>query len=226
MSGVPPGRAARDPRRQRPAALRLRAERAPAPTVRHRRRVVTTPAASGAPTRRRGRGTTRPCRAGSPTTPPRARDASRSSTRPAATPTTGSAADAASLAAALTERGVGAGAVVSVQLPNRYEAAVAAVAVGSLGAVINPLLPNYRAHELEHVWRTARPAVVFTPDVLPRLRPPRRWSTRWRRRPASRRATSWSVSRHRRMPTAVRRAARRCAGRALGSPARPTRSRS
>jgi non-ribosomal peptide synthetase component E (peptide arylation enzyme) len=71
--------------------------------------------------------------------------------------------DAAVLAAALAERGVGAGAVVSVQLPNRYETVVAAVATLSLGAVINPLLPNYRLHELTHVFRTVRPAVVFTP---------------------------------------------------------------
>lgn len=75
------------------------------------------------------------------------------------------AADAASLAAALTERGVQQGSVVSVQLPNRYEAVVSAVAIGSLGAVINPLLPNYRAHELEYVWTTARPAAVITPDT-------------------------------------------------------------
>lgn len=75
------------------------------------------------------------------------------------------ASDAASLADALLERGLTPGSVASVQLPNRYEAAVAAVAIGSLGAVINPLLPNYRAHELEHVWRTASPAVVITPDV-------------------------------------------------------------
>lgn len=71
---------------------------------------------------------------------------------------------AAALAAGLAARGVAPGDVVSVQLPNRYEAVVAAVAVGSLGAVINPLLPNYRAHELEHVWRTARPTAVITPD--------------------------------------------------------------
>ncbi len=75
------------------------------------------------------------------------------------------AADAAALAAALTERGVHRGSVVSVQLPNRYEAVVSAVAIGSLGAVINPLLPNYRAHELEYVWTTARPAAVITPDT-------------------------------------------------------------
>jgi acyl-CoA synthetase (AMP-forming)/AMP-acid ligase II len=73
------------------------------------------------------------------------------------------AADAAAVAAGLDERGVGAGSVVSIQLPNRYEAVVAAVAVQSLGAVINPLLPNYRARELINVFTTAVPAVVITP---------------------------------------------------------------
>ena len=75
------------------------------------------------------------------------------------------ASDAAACAAALSERGVRDGAVVSVQLPNRYETVVVAVAIQSLGAVINPLLPNYRAHELSGVFSTARPAVVFTPGV-------------------------------------------------------------
>lgn len=73
--------------------------------------------------------------------------------------------DAAQLAAFLTEVGVTAGEVVSLQLPNIYEAIVAAVAASSLGAVINPLLPNYRAHELEHVFRSAVPRVIFTPAV-------------------------------------------------------------
>jgi len=73
------------------------------------------------------------------------------------------ASDAARLAAALAARGVQAGEVVSVQLPNRYETVVVAVAVLSLGAVVNPLLPNYRERELGHVVRTARPAAVVTP---------------------------------------------------------------
>jgi acyl-CoA synthetase (AMP-forming)/AMP-acid ligase II len=70
---------------------------------------------------------------------------------------------ASRLAAALAERGIGAGDVVSIQLPNRVEGVVAAVAALSLGAVINPLLPNYRARELSHVFTTARPAAVVTP---------------------------------------------------------------
>jgi acyl-CoA synthetase (AMP-forming)/AMP-acid ligase II len=55
--------------------------------------------------------------------------------------------------------------VVSIQLPNRYEFVVAAVAAQSLGAVVNPLLPNYRLRELENVFVTARPDVIFTPGT-------------------------------------------------------------
>ena len=73
------------------------------------------------------------------------------------------AADAGHVAAYLRARGVGAGSVVSIQLPNRVEAVVTAVAVQALGAVINPLLPNYRARELTHVLDTAAPRVVVTP---------------------------------------------------------------
>src|SRR3954468_17992975 len=71
--------------------------------------------------------------------------------------------DAAAVASALSDYGVVAGSVVSIQLPNRYEAVVAAVAVQSLGGVINPLLPNYRLHELNNVFEAAAPKAIFTP---------------------------------------------------------------
>jgi acyl-CoA synthetase (AMP-forming)/AMP-acid ligase II len=73
--------------------------------------------------------------------------------------------DAAAVAESLRERQVGPGDVVCLHLPNRYEAVVTAVAVQSLGAVINPLLPNYRVKELLHVFRTARPKAIVTPDT-------------------------------------------------------------
>jgi non-ribosomal peptide synthetase component E (peptide arylation enzyme) len=75
------------------------------------------------------------------------------------------AADAAALAAWLRANGVSPGDVVSVQLPNRYEAVVSAVAVLSIPGVLNPLLPNYRAKELGHVFTTAKPAAIITPDA-------------------------------------------------------------
>jgi acyl-CoA synthetase (AMP-forming)/AMP-acid ligase II len=74
------------------------------------------------------------------------------------------AGQAGQLAESWRQAGVGRGDVVSIQLPNWYEAVVVAVAAQSLGAVINPLLPNYRVRELSHVFATARPAVIATPD--------------------------------------------------------------
>ena len=52
---------------------------------------------------------------------------------------------------------------MSVQLPNWYETVVVALAVQGAGAVINPLLPNYRRRELTHVFTTAAPAAIVTP---------------------------------------------------------------
>lgn len=73
--------------------------------------------------------------------------------------------DAARVARGLAGLGVEAGDLVSLQLPNRYPAVVAAVAIQGLGAVVNPLLPNYRARELAHVLGTACPRVVITPGT-------------------------------------------------------------
>ena len=73
--------------------------------------------------------------------------------------------DAEVVRAMLEDNGAGAGDVVSVQLPNCYEAAVTAVAIQMLGGVTNPLLPNYRAHELTHVFQTAAPKVIVTPAI-------------------------------------------------------------
>jgi acyl-CoA synthetase (AMP-forming)/AMP-acid ligase II len=73
------------------------------------------------------------------------------------------AADAARVATLLASKGVKAGDVVSIQLPNCYEAVVVAVAANSVGAVLNPLLTNYRARELCYVLQAARPAAMVTP---------------------------------------------------------------
>jgi non-ribosomal peptide synthetase component E (peptide arylation enzyme) len=73
--------------------------------------------------------------------------------------------DATALAAHLVQHGVRPGDVVSVQLPNRYEAAVAAVAVQRAAAVINTLLPGYRHKELRHVFETAGTRAIITPDT-------------------------------------------------------------
>src|SRR5271170_2391555 len=52
--------------------------------------------------------------------------------------------DVTVVAAWLAAQGVGAGDVVSIQLPNWYEFVVLAVATQRVGGVINPLLPIYR----------------------------------------------------------------------------------
>ncbi len=70
---------------------------------------------------------------------------------------------ASAVAGHLRDRGVCAGDVVSIQLPNQYEAVVVVLAVQGLGAVINPLLPGYRLSELSHVFRVATPRAIFTP---------------------------------------------------------------
>src|SRR5258705_2637186 len=73
--------------------------------------------------------------------------------------------DADRVAACLQANAVAPGDVVSIQLPNEYAAVVAAVAAQSIGAVINPLLPNYRQRELADVFATATPKAIFTPAV-------------------------------------------------------------
>jgi len=73
--------------------------------------------------------------------------------------------DALCVAAYLRGLRVGPGSVVSVQLPNVYETVVVALAIQLLGAVINPILPNYREKELAYIFATARPVVIFTPAL-------------------------------------------------------------
>ena len=72
--------------------------------------------------------------------------------------------DACRVAGFLEEQGVEPGDVVSVQLPNWYETVAVDLGVLALGAVLNPLLPNYRSHELHHILGTARSKLLFTPD--------------------------------------------------------------
>lgn len=63
-------------------------------------------------------------------------------------------------AANLAAAGVAKGDVVSIQLPNCAEFVVVHLAATRLGAVTNPLLPNYRAKELEYILKFARSRVA------------------------------------------------------------------
>lgn len=67
------------------------------------------------------------------------------------------------VAAAFAARGVGPGDVVSFQLPNWLEAIVVFHAAARLGAVANPIVPIYRAHELRFILRQARSKLVVVP---------------------------------------------------------------
>lgn len=71
--------------------------------------------------------------------------------------------DAGRAAARLAELGVAQGDFVSIQLPNTYEAVVAAVAAYAAGASVNPLLPVYRDNEIANAFRTLKPAAFITP---------------------------------------------------------------
>lgn len=74
--------------------------------------------------------------------------------------------------------GVGAGDVVSVQLPNWVEAFAMNLAAGYLGAVINPIIPIYREREVAFILRESKSKVLVIPnryrgrnyaDMLPSL---------------------------------------------------------
>jgi acyl-CoA synthetase len=69
---------------------------------------------------------------------------------------------AAAVGAWLQARGVGAGDVVTWQLPNWWETVVVAHAIWRIGAISNPLVTIYREHELRHVFQELRPDAVIS----------------------------------------------------------------
>jgi acyl-CoA synthetase (AMP-forming)/AMP-acid ligase II len=71
--------------------------------------------------------------------------------------------DASCIAAFLRQRGVGFGDGVSVQLPNWYETVAVDLAVLILRARLNPLLPDYRRHELTHILSASQTRAYFSP---------------------------------------------------------------
>ncbi|OBG69790.1 cyclohexanecarboxylate-CoA ligase [Mycobacterium sp. E3298] len=68
-------------------------------------------------------------------------------------------------AAALAQRGIGAGTVVSWQLPTTLETMVVMVALARLGAVQNPVLPIWRESELRFVTTQLATDVLIVPGV-------------------------------------------------------------
>jgi cyclohexanecarboxylate-CoA ligase len=66
-------------------------------------------------------------------------------------------------AASLKRLGIGQGDVVSVQLPNWWEFAVVALAAFRVGAVVNPLMPIFREHELNYMLGFAETKLLVVP---------------------------------------------------------------
>src|SRR5882672_2359090 len=69
-------------------------------------------------------------------------------------------------AAALKRRGIGPRDVVSVQLPNWWEFAVIALAAFRVGAVVNPLMPIFREHELSYMLNFAETKLLVVPKLF------------------------------------------------------------
>ncbi len=69
-------------------------------------------------------------------------------------------------AAGLTQIGVRRGDVVTIILPNWWEAVVAIQAALKLGAVVNPVVPIYRGLELRFILNQAKPSLVVIPHVF------------------------------------------------------------
>jgi cyclohexanecarboxylate-CoA ligase len=75
--------------------------------------------------------------------------------------------DAVSRAAASLKRlGIKRGDVISVQLPNWWEFAVLALAAFRIGAVVNPLMPIFREHELSYMLEFAGTKVFVVPKLF------------------------------------------------------------
>lgn len=68
-------------------------------------------------------------------------------------------------AAALAQRGVGAGTVVSWQLPTTLEALVVMIALARLGAVQNPIIPVWRDHEIRYATGQVGSQVFIVPRM-------------------------------------------------------------
>lgn len=69
-------------------------------------------------------------------------------------------------AAALKHLGIGPRDVISVQLPNWWEFAVIALAAFRVGAVVNPLMPIFREHELSYMLGFAETKLLIVPKLF------------------------------------------------------------
>jgi len=72
----------------------------------------------------------------------------------------------ARVAGSLRSLGVGHGDVVAVQLPNWWEFVIISLAVGRIGAVVNPLMPIFRERELSFMLGLAEAKVLVVPKMF------------------------------------------------------------
>ncbi|WP_444985651.1 cyclohexanecarboxylate-CoA ligase [Halomonas mongoliensis] len=70
------------------------------------------------------------------------------------------------IAAGLAELGVRKGDIVSCQLPNWWQMTVLHLACVRIGAVLNPLMPIFREHELEFMLGMAESKVLVVPQTF------------------------------------------------------------
>lgn len=72
--------------------------------------------------------------------------------------------EAMALAAGLQRLGLGKGDVLSFQLPNWRETVAIDIACCWLGVVLNPIVPIYRANEVQHILADCGAKAIFIPD--------------------------------------------------------------
>ncbi|MFM7273796.1 MAG: AMP-binding protein, partial [Gammaproteobacteria bacterium] len=72
--------------------------------------------------------------------------------------------EARRLIGALQALGLGAGEVISFQLPNWTEVAAIDIAAAALGLVVNPIVPIYRDRELRFILADSRSRLIFVPE--------------------------------------------------------------
>jgi cyclohexanecarboxylate-CoA ligase len=70
------------------------------------------------------------------------------------------------IAYGLQAHGIGPGSVVSVQLPNWNEWILTALATARLGAILHPIPPTYRAHELRFMLNLLESHVFVVPETF------------------------------------------------------------
>ncbi len=66
----------------------------------------------------------------------------------------------------LKHLGIGKGDIVAIQLPNWWQFVVLALACGRVGAVVNPLMPIFREHELKFMINFSQPKLLVVPKVF------------------------------------------------------------